>query len=296
MKRLFALLFILAMASEAHAQLQQNPTAVYGQTVTLTTASTAGLVQSVITSGITAYQFTCYPIDTVTTAGVTLQTSEDGSTWTTSIASVDCSNPNQSAVTTASGNFVRINATTFSATGSVRVTWRGFVGSGDTTSVVTELESVVSELETANANLDQIETAVEDTTAIGVLPQATNTGGQTIWGLTTTASVNTSTVTSAATGVYTIWAFNPTETEAFIHFHNDGTPDCDESSTNVFIMGVPPSPAAGQQGGFLIPLTIPITGNFTTAVGICVKGDADASSDTTAPAGILVGIGYKIAS
>lgn len=139
-------------------------------------------------------------------------------------------------------------------------------------------------------------TELQSNEEVRVVAEATNTGGQTLFPYTTTASVNTSGITTTATGVYTIWAFNPTETEAFLFLHNDNTPICNLGTDLAFSMGIPPSPAAGQQGGFLIPLTVPITGNFTTALGFCVKGDDSATSNTAAPAGILIGIGYKIAS
>lgn len=154
--------------------------------------------------------------------------------------------------------------------------------------------TLVAELEEANATLDDIESNTGSTDPVPVLPKGTDTGGQTMYGLTTTASVNTTGITTEPTGVYTIFAFNPTETEAFLFLHNDNTPTCNSATDLAFIMGIPPSPAAGQQGGFLISFTIPITSNFSTALGLCVKGDSSATSNTAAPAGILVGIGYFI--
>lgn len=125
--------------------------------------------------------------------------------------------------------------------------------------------------------------------------EATNTGGQSLFYYVTTASVNTSGVTTTPTGVYTKFAFNPTETEAFIRFYNDNTPDCTSATGFVYSMGIPPSPAAGQQGGFILPLAVPITGPFTTALGFCVTGGPGSTDNTAAPAGILIGIGYKVA-
>lgn len=124
---LLVVLLAFAVSGNAQSPPQLAPNNAYGQTVTITSAGTASTSVSVISSGITSYKFACYPVDPITTAGITLQVSEDNSTWTTAITSTDCSIPNQASATTASANYVRINATTFSGTGSVLVTWRGYI-------------------------------------------------------------------------------------------------------------------------------------------------------------------------
>lgn len=128
MKKLFSIiLLMLAVSVTAHAQVQIYPIQIFGQSVALTSTTTASTPVSVIRSAITSYKFACYTEGTVTTAGVTFETSEDGSSWSTTISSVDCSNPNQSDVTSGSANYVRVNATTFAGTGTVFVSWRGYV-------------------------------------------------------------------------------------------------------------------------------------------------------------------------
>lgn len=126
-KILLSIFLLLSLASFGQAQVTLSPTNVFGQTVRVNSAGTASTAQSIANSGATAMKFVCYPSGTVTTAGVTLQTSDDGSTWTTTIASTDCSVTNASAVTDVTDRYWRINATTFSGTGNVDVAVRWYV-------------------------------------------------------------------------------------------------------------------------------------------------------------------------
>lgn len=162
------------------------------------------------------------------------------------------------------------------------------IGSDGSGSVATEdsLADAVNELES-------IDDRLADETPVRVYGEATNTNGTSFKYILTTASVNTTAVSTTASGIYNIWAFNTTETEAFIRFYNDDTPDCTSATGFVFSMGIPPSPAAGQQGGFAVNFPVPLTGPFTTAIGVCVTGGHTSTDNTAAPAAILIGIAYK---
>ncbi len=287
MRRLLPILFILAFATLGHAQIQQNPTTAFGQTVVLSTGNTASTAVSVVAFGITAYQFTCYPLGTVTTAGVTLQSSTDGTTWTTLIDSVDCSSPNQSSVTVGTANQVRINATTFSATGTVRVTWRGTAAADSSSG------DVVVALDETNSILEEIETNTGDTSDVGVLPRATNTGGVTTCDYVSTATTNSNNCTDTATGVYTITVITTSVTQAFLRLYNlAAAPTC--TSATGFVSSIPIPPAtATQNGGFVYARSIPNTGDFTTGLGFCITAGSGSVDSTAATQGHYVHIDYK---
>ncbi len=287
MRRLLPLLFILALATEVGAQVQQNPTGSFGQVVVLSTGTTASTGVAVIGFGITDYQFTCNPVGTVTTAGVTLQTSADNVTWGELIGSLDCSSPNQSEITTGTANYVRINATTFSAAGSVRVNWRGSAVSSSSTDVVAELTDT-------NSILTDIETNTGDTSDVGVLPRATNTGGVTTCDYVSTASTNSTNCTDTATGVYTITAISTSTTLMYLRLYNTASaPTCSSATSYVSSLPIPPASASGQAGGFVYTRGIPNTGDFTTGLSFCITGGSAGNDNSSATQGAYIHIDYK---
>ncbi len=294
MTRLLPVLFILAFAATGYAQVQQNPTEAFGQVVVLSTGNTASNGVSVVGMGITAFQLTCYPLGTVTTAGVTLQTSPDGTTWTTLIASTDCSVPNQSTVTVGTTNQVRVNATTFSAAGTVRVTWRGSASSSDSSGVVSGLDAIETILDSSLTELEEINTNTADTSDVGVLPRATNTGGVTTCDYVSTASTNSFNCTDTATGVYTITVISTSTTLMYLRLYNlASAPTCSVATGYVSSLPIPPASASGQAGGFVLTRAIPNTGDFTTGVSFCITGGSSSVDNTSATQGAYVHIDYK---
>lgn len=300
-KLIAAVLLTLVMCwPEAHAQNITNPVITRIQTDGVRAefppfnSSRTTQTVNVTAYGLYAHSVTYSTVAYTTGVTVTVSASTDGSSYATQ------------ATSTAGAGTIEFEGT-FSF---VRIAFSGLtvsmppftaVYTGNSTppnndaDIIVELEEVVTELETANTTLDSIDTNTASTANIGVLPRGTDTGGQTVFGITTTASVNTSGINNAATGLYMLVATNPTETEAYIFFHNDYTPTCNSATDLAFTstpMAIPPSPAAGQVGGIALPITIPITGNFTTGLGVCIKGDATPTSNTVAPAGVLVWIGY----
>lgn len=76
---------------------------------------------------ISYHQLSWSKVGTVSVCSVKLQQSTDNSTWSDLIASQDCSTSGQSSVTNITANFVRIDPTSFTGSGSVIVNWSGWV-------------------------------------------------------------------------------------------------------------------------------------------------------------------------
>jgi hypothetical protein len=90
-------------------------------------ASSTGIPN--IGTGIGYHKLTWNVSGTVATCTVALDTSVDGITWSAggAITGQTCTSNGTSATTNVVANFVRINVTVFSGTGSVNVTWNGYV-------------------------------------------------------------------------------------------------------------------------------------------------------------------------
>lgn len=134
LKRVFLLLlFLLAIAGTAEAQ-------VTGRAV-ITTSATSGASTNLIGSGIYYHQISWWVTGTVSSCSVKLEKSTDNSTWTDLIAGASCtSNGGPSTLTTGVVNYVRVNATTFSGSGTLTVRYNGYVqqpGGGGFSSAIT---------------------------------------------------------------------------------------------------------------------------------------------------------------
>lgn len=123
-KLIIACCLIFALSLTAHAQT--------GQTVTIKTATTAGVSISEIGSGVNLHQITWNVQGTISACAVALQQSADNITWSTLIAAQTCtSNGGPFPVAFQSGvaNWVRVNATTFTGTGTLTVRYNGYIQS-----------------------------------------------------------------------------------------------------------------------------------------------------------------------
>lgn len=122
-KRLLWLL-VLFVCAVPYANAQQG---LQGYVVT----GTGAQARIVLTgSAIVFHQLTWNVTGTVSSCTVALDTSADGVSWSAgnAIAGQTCTSNGQSALSTSAVfNFVRVNTTAFSGTGSVVVTWAGYV-------------------------------------------------------------------------------------------------------------------------------------------------------------------------
>lgn len=120
----------LALSTSAQAQGQR----VHVFTTTGTDASISN-----IGSGIGYHMLTWNKTGTVTVCQVKLEQSADSISWSDLIVNQDCSTNGQSAVTHVVANYIRMNMTSFTGTGSVNVRWNGFItppsGGGSVTSI-----------------------------------------------------------------------------------------------------------------------------------------------------------------
>lgn len=92
-------------------------------------ASAAPVADSVtINEGgaVSFHQLSWVPNGTVSTCQVKVEQSPDNSTWSDLIAAQTCTSAGKSIITAANNNFVRINFTTLSGTGTVTATYLGF--------------------------------------------------------------------------------------------------------------------------------------------------------------------------
>lgn len=142
---LLTLLSIFALQSFAQTTVVAIPN-IY-RTFKLTAASPVGPAATPwiaeIGTGVKSHAITWTTSGTVSTCSVKVQKSEDGTSWSDLIAGATCtSNSSTGTITTDVANYVRVNATTLTGSGTLNVTYVGYVAglplsatiSGDVTS------------------------------------------------------------------------------------------------------------------------------------------------------------------
>lgn len=130
MKRLSLLVLLAALAVPAWAQNGQPPTFrswTFNLTATAPIAPAATPWISLSGTGTNAHQLVWTIKGTVSTCSVKLQQSEDGVSWADLITAATCTSSDSGTLTTGSARYVRVNATTFTGSGSLTVTYFGFV-------------------------------------------------------------------------------------------------------------------------------------------------------------------------
>lgn len=122
MKRrmLLALFSVLLVSSALFAQQQRV------QVSPLTSINKIGLPIDLRQSGVNNHYIVWAASGTVSTCSVKLQQSVDKVTWTDLIAGATCTSNGQSALTAGVVNYVRVNATTLTGSGTLYVTYTGF--------------------------------------------------------------------------------------------------------------------------------------------------------------------------
>lgn len=80
-----------------------------------------------IGSGIAYHLLTWSKTGTVSACSVKLQQSSDNASWSDLIASQTCTSNGQSSITNVNANYIRINPTAFTGSGSVSVRWNGYI-------------------------------------------------------------------------------------------------------------------------------------------------------------------------
>src|ERR1051325_5739163 len=140
------LLFFAFAAAAGTAEAQVTGLA------TITSSSTSGPVTNLIGSGIYYHQITWWVTGTVSTCSVKLQQSATSNfaSATDLIAGATCtSNGGPSTLTTGIANYVRVNATTFSGSGTLYVRYNGYVqqpggGSSGVTSITGTANQIIA--------------------------------------------------------------------------------------------------------------------------------------------------------
>lgn len=118
------LLALCLLFGACQSTVAQNYQGLRSQTFTATTSSSA--IRN-ISSGISYHKLTWIPSGTVSSCSVKLDRSADGSSWSDLIAATSCTTGGMSAITAGTHNYVRITVSTFTGTGSVNVTWTGYI-------------------------------------------------------------------------------------------------------------------------------------------------------------------------
>lgn len=124
MKKIFLLLLLLSSLAGAQTTVPY----IARRTVTFTAAGSGG-VMYLVGTGVAYQKITWSKVGTVTTCGVTVDSSSDGISYSSggSITSQDCSSNGSSAAVSSNPNYIRITiANTWVGTGSVTVTWTGY--------------------------------------------------------------------------------------------------------------------------------------------------------------------------
>lgn len=127
MKRILALLFAFAVFSVPAFAQQGQPVI---RTFNLTSASPIGPVGTPWVSlgglGINNHQLVWSTKGTVSSCSVKLQQSVDGVSWSDLIAGATCTSNVSGTLTAGIANYVRVNATTLTGSGTLVVTYTGF--------------------------------------------------------------------------------------------------------------------------------------------------------------------------
>lgn len=98
-----------------------------GSKTTTFTTSVADTSVNLTSSGITLHQLTWRTIGTVSGCSVKLEKSTDNSSWSDLITAQTCTSTGSATLTSdTTANFIRINTTSFTGTGSIIVTWIGY--------------------------------------------------------------------------------------------------------------------------------------------------------------------------
>jgi hypothetical protein len=122
---LLAALLLVPLVCEA-----QTPVGKSG--VTASGATIIGSTIPLINSGIAYHSATWNVTGTVNTCDFTIDSSANGVSWSTGgvITSTNCATNGNATIVNVVANYIRINISTFTGTGSVSVTWNGYTTNG----------------------------------------------------------------------------------------------------------------------------------------------------------------------
>lgn len=109
----------------------------------------------------------------------------------------------------------------------------------------------------------------------------------------TAATNNSTSIKGSAGNLMTAVAINTTTTLYYLRFYDSASaPTCSSATNLKHTYPVPPAPASGQAGGFVVPL--PVSGeSYTSGIGFCVTGAAGDADNTNAATGIYIEASYK---
>lgn len=125
--RRILLFFVLLLGFATALQAQGEPIRINGA-FSFTSAVTTGPSISLIGSSVQYHEIAWYATGTVSACTVQLQQSADNATWTTLIASQACTTTGaMTSATAATPNYVRIDPITKTGSGSVTVSYRGYI-------------------------------------------------------------------------------------------------------------------------------------------------------------------------
>ncbi len=268
-----ALFSVLMMTGALFAQQPRT------QTSRLTATSSAtkiGLPLDLRASGINNHYIIWNASGTVATCSVKVQQSVDGVVWTDLIAGATCTSNGQSSLTAGVANYIRVNATTLTGSGTLTVTYTGFPpGTPVTATIDTTGLATSAKQDTGNTSLASI--------AAAVVPVSSACA------ITTTASTNSTSCKGSAGNRLGGWIINTTATVYYLRFYNTASaPTC--SSATGFIISMPiPAATTGAGITYLIPAGVA----FATGYGYCITASSTSTANDNAAAGIFGELFYN---
>lgn len=185
MKKIASLFFLLiALSLPVHAQFQPTLQQAYSAT---TATAFNGIRQT--GQGLTYHQITWTTSGTVSTCVVQVDTSSDGSSWTSAgmISGQTCTSAGSSSLTSGVANYVRVNLSTLTGGGEVNVVYQAFIRTPN---------MLVGISNTTGDPTDQTQISMSDEFMGGSL--ASLTVGDLNWTMSGTAACGTAVATAGA--------------------------------------------------------------------------------------------------
>lgn len=329
MKTTLALVLFFSIFSAVPAFAQNNQ---QGQPITrtfnITVANPTGPTSSPWISerglGLNNHIIAWTSTGTITTCSVKVQSSEDGLVWADLIAGATCTSPGTGTLTAGNANYVRVNATTITGSGTLIVTYFGFPPglpssatlAGDVTSATAanfKAQVSVASGGIASGAIANGASVVEGSTtdakcvttdatacSLNALAKAISANTATVAAavvaqsspcpILTTASTNSTSCKGSAGNRVGMFVINTTATLYYLRVYNTASaPTC--SSATGFIQSFP-IPASTTGAGFSV--VIPNGGvAFATGLGYCITASSTSTANDNAAAGIFGELYYN---
>lgn len=137
--------------------------------------------------------------------------------------------------------------------------------------------------------------SLTDTNTIAVATlQATAlaTGAGTECPIVSAASTNSTSCKASPGNLYGVELYNTTTTVYYLRLYNSsGAPTCSSATGFIRSIPIPPASAAGQIGGLVRQLAMPV--NYGTGIGYCITAGSSSTDNNAAVTGLLGALLYK---